>query len=695
MSSIIRRGIVAMMATVLVVAVANGAVYYVTQNGNDGNDGLTWGTALLTIQAAVDKASSDDAVWVAEGTYVGNVNYNYKWGLKLYGGFVGTETSVLERDLDVHQTIITQGVPGDTAVQIAWLEGGRFDGFVVADNVAARNPGLLLDGNMRDVQVINCKFLRNYTDTTGDAGGAVLVMSTATGGATISNCVFDSNVSDFGYGSAIGFGWQASAVVQDCTFTNNSALRGGAIGFVNNRGGTPIAFAEIADCVFDSNLATSSRGGAVGGGYLSAANFRGCLFVRNRAISGGAVALENTTNNNISTEAFTFTDCAFEENVADGDDGGGVHMNFASRISLARCAFSANTASDVGGGMFVQTQCRADSDRCWFEDNVANSGGAAFFNYQTNGSFTNCVVVGNIGRNNAGGVILQSGYQLDFMNCTLAYNQGAWNNAIGISGAGTVNATNTISAFNQGTNFWTWANSPGETTFNLTNVIIFGNGNNDIANSGAGDPPAQGNINQVAVTKADPMFINGPLGDLHLAYTLSPGVNGGLATGAPTVDYEGTQRPVGSAVDIGAFEARNFRVLLGDWAGPLSNGDLSTLQVNLKVNGTPYGLRPVAVDGTFSLPAGLPTGTVSMQTQVRSSVSRTMSVSLPTGSAVFNLPNGDTNGSNEVDDADITNVILDYASAGGVNGITDLNGDGTVDDADLTIAILYFGEAGN
>lgn len=59
------------------------------------------------------------------------------------------------------------------------------------------------------------------------------------------------------------------------------------------------------------------------------------------------------------------------------------------------------------------------------------------------------------------------------------------------------------------------------------------------------------------------------------------------------------------------------------------------------------------------------------------------------------LVNGDTNGSNAVDDADITNVILDYDTPGGANGLADLDGSGAVDDADLTIAILSFGQVGD
>lgn len=45
------------------------ATYYVSVNGNDSNDGLSWGTAKLTIQAAITAAGSGGIVRVAPGSY--------------------------------------------------------------------------------------------------------------------------------------------------------------------------------------------------------------------------------------------------------------------------------------------------------------------------------------------------------------------------------------------------------------------------------------------------------------------------------------------------------------------------------------------------------------------------------------------------------------------------------------------------
>ena len=87
-------------------ALAAAAVLYVNPAG-------TWGggqPAFTTVQQAVDAAQEGDDIWVAQGTYHENVVINKGpvsgAGIKLYGGFSGSETDFGQRDLSTNRTVL-------------------------------------------------------------------------------------------------------------------------------------------------------------------------------------------------------------------------------------------------------------------------------------------------------------------------------------------------------------------------------------------------------------------------------------------------------------------------------------------------------------------------------------------------------------------------------------------------------------
>jgi hypothetical protein len=60
----------------------------------------------------------------------------------------------------------------------------------------------------------------------------------------------------------------------------------------------------------------------------------------------------------------------------------------------------------------------------------------------------------------------------------------------------------------------------------------------------------------------------------------------------------------------------------------------------------------------------------------------------------FTLVNGDVNGDNIVDDADLLQVLFTFGQSGS-NLAADVNGDNTIDDADLLIVLFNFGQTGD
>lgn len=105
-------------------------VIYVKPAGLDLNDGSTWTKAKKTVQAGLLAAAGDDEVWVAAGTYTGNVTL--KADVALYGGFAGTEVMRDQRNWRTNRTVLDGGGSG-SVVTVPPGAGAstRIDGFTI------------------------------------------------------------------------------------------------------------------------------------------------------------------------------------------------------------------------------------------------------------------------------------------------------------------------------------------------------------------------------------------------------------------------------------------------------------------------------------------------------------------------------------------------------------------------------------
>ncbi len=79
---------------VFVISSSYATTYYVSKSGNNNNNGLSWATAMYTIQAAINSANSSDSVFVSVGNFDG---FTLKSGVHIFGGFTGTETYLYQR----------------------------------------------------------------------------------------------------------------------------------------------------------------------------------------------------------------------------------------------------------------------------------------------------------------------------------------------------------------------------------------------------------------------------------------------------------------------------------------------------------------------------------------------------------------------------------------------------------------------
>lgn len=117
-------------------------VYRVKPTGNDANDGSSWGKAMQTISAALAEAPLMGEVWVAKGTYLGQIQPAR--GDALYGGFAGTESTRDQRNWVLNPTILdNRSASGPVIVTNLDYYNYAVDGFTILTTSATdRSPAV-------------------------------------------------------------------------------------------------------------------------------------------------------------------------------------------------------------------------------------------------------------------------------------------------------------------------------------------------------------------------------------------------------------------------------------------------------------------------------------------------------------------------------------------------------------------------
>jgi len=147
-------------------------IYYVREYASGANNGTSWTDAYTDLQSALAAASSGDEIWVADGTYKPTtgtdrtISFSLKNGVNVYGGFSGTETSLVQRHGSVPRyTVLSRDIG---------TEGDNSDNsYHVVSNINIDNTALLDGFAIVGIDTIgvyrgNTFYLRN-TNTTGYA----------------------------------------------------------------------------------------------------------------------------------------------------------------------------------------------------------------------------------------------------------------------------------------------------------------------------------------------------------------------------------------------------------------------------------------------------------------------------------------------------------------------------------------------
>lgn len=508
-------------------------------NGVSNGDGSSWARAGNDLRVALDTASSDDTLWITEGTYYPTngtdrlKHFLLKEGVTMLGGFPKGATSLGQRNWKKYRTILSADIgkkadsldnsynilwTADKAIgrAFAWIDGLEFR-YGQADSLA-------ISGSKRGM------------------GGAIFVSRTGPA-LSASNCLFYKNYCT-GSGGAVN-SWKSKCIYRDCEFSFNKSASSGAV---------TSSQCSFYDCLFKGN-SSSSQIGALNAYWSDIIN---CRFIDNSTASlGGALYVGNSN----------IINCYFENNHTKGfiwtTNGGAICLhNNVDWMRIVGCNFQNNSASGRGGAIYVNSYMWPSVKdsilvcRSTFNNNQSGwSGGAIYMNGSTS-LITNSAFMNNKSRDH-GSAIWQGNLhrkpRILYKNCSFYGHKSDSNSTI-------------------------YFNNLGDTTDAplLINCILNGNDSNSLKTPMVSQNPLHNirlrrcliDFNYAAsdTIRSKPLFVkpNGADGkrgtpDDHLRLNPSSrAINNGIDSTIfgicdNTFDVEGNPRIVDS-IDIGAYE---------------------------------------------------------------------------------------------------------------------------------------------
>ena len=245
-------------------------IVYVDGAASGADNGTSWVNAYKNLQTAIDAAalSAPAQVWVKAGTYKPTsgtdrtISFIMKNDVEIYGGFIGTESLLNQRNWKVNQTILS-GEIGNSAILTdnshcvinnvytsgsPLLRTAILDGFTVTGGyltLSSLSGGAGMRNSNASPIIRNVNFLSNNATIPGNyatSGGAILNIGESH--PYIESCIFDNNYA-LSAGGAISFGsyWTSissnpmhnvESVVVNCLFKGNLTKSYGSAIYINN-----------------------------------------------------------------------------------------------------------------------------------------------------------------------------------------------------------------------------------------------------------------------------------------------------------------------------------------------------------------------------------------------------------------------------------------------------------------------------
>jgi len=343
--------------------VISAKVIYVDQSITGTSNGTSWSKAYKTLQDALDNASADDQIWVAAGTYNPTYDYGINLGAKgrhfrlingvrIYGGFTGSETLISERDFIANETILsgdlgTLGDPSDNSYCVLYHPEGSnldttavLDGFTVRDGVNWRdfpdNQGAGIFNYFSSPKISNCKIISNKAYLDSAKGGGVCNYYSQ---AVFENCTISGNFSEY-YGAGV-YNFSSDTHFTNCIVEDNSIVET----YLRDTFGGGI-YAFDSNLIIENSLISSNTAVYGGGIYCEMGSLKisNCTIADNLSEVGGGLYIKN------------FSDCTINNSIIwsnEATEGASQLYVFGnSSIALNYSCFR-NRINDITGSIYV------------------------------------------------------------------------------------------------------------------------------------------------------------------------------------------------------------------------------------------------------------------------------------------------------------------------------------------------------
>lgn len=324
-------------------------IIYVNQSAGGSNTGLSWLNAFTSVQTAIEFAASGDSIWVAQGVYtpskdpfwnpapanIRDLTFLLKYGVKMFGGFQGGETSLNQRDINAYPTVLSGQKSASVKVyhvvmSVADNVNTVLDGFTISNGRASGSGTIVVEGRSANrgtgggiYSIASAATFRNLTilDCYGVMGAAVCNEEST---STYSDMEMYQNDSPDGgaFGNIAG-----NILIQRCIMRDNTGINGGAI--CNSA-----ATVRVINCVMFGN-SVYDKGGAIFNMNSSFTMINSSVAYNHAPAGGGGLHSEGASSST------NLTNCIVWANTG----------NLPQSISLAYGATASATYSDIDGAV--------------------------------------------------------------------------------------------------------------------------------------------------------------------------------------------------------------------------------------------------------------------------------------------------------------------------------------------------------